>query len=33
MTVLAIPDIVVLGAVDVGVETIGIHVDISHEIA
>jgi hypothetical protein len=33
MTILAIPNIVVPEAVDVGVETIVVHVHISHEIA
>jgi hypothetical protein len=31
--ILGIPDIVVLETVDVGVETIGVHVDVGHEIA
>jgi len=33
MTVLAIPDIVVLEAVDVGIQTVGVHVHVGHKIA
>ena len=33
MTILSIPDIVVLETVDVDVQTIRVHVDIGHEIA